>query len=181
MSEYVLHILRVFETSYQKTQNRRDITVTGWFIFMVVIWSAAFLLVPIRQWKKLWSAGIFGLLISLASDTSLSSIGAFGFRHSPLNILGLPVPYWISYFAGGVIFAYFRPIGRWARMAYVFALALILWILEVIMIRLGYFVHLNWSLGKAYILNIGGFLSTFWFTDWAGLPYRQPSEKSASK
>lgn len=134
---------------------------------MSVVWLTMLVLVPAKQWKRLWIAGIIGMLIVLPIDSTLISFGAFQFNFSGLKVLGLPVPYWISYIPGGILFAYFRPVDHWWRLFYILLGAFIFMVIEFIMIRFGFFQHLNnWNLFKAFVLNIGGFTILLWFAEW---------------
>ena len=135
---------------------------------MLFVWGVALLFIPLRLWRRLWPAGIMGMVIILLIDGILVSLNAFQFIYNGPKSYGLPVPYVVSYFAGGVLFAWYRPDGRWLRLAYVLAAALLLWVLEFIMLRLGLFDHISWNLAKAYILNICGFIIFFWMVEWAG-------------
>ncbi len=148
----------------------------GWFVFMVVVWVLGLVLVPVRLWKKLWLAGMMGMLVVLAIDSTLIKLGAFKSIHSGISVLGLPIPYWAGYFPGGMLFAYYRPVGRWHVLGYIAGTAFVLWLMEAIMIRLGFFQHINWDLFKAYILNVGGFIILFSLFDWAGIMRRQLDE-----
>lgn len=144
----------------------------GWMIYMIVAGLTALLLVPLKYWLKLLPAGVAALLIVLAIDNTLTSLMAFQFVHEGLYFFKLPLTYWISYFFGGILFAYFRPEGKWKRILYIFGAALFLLTLEYIMMMLGYFQHLNWNLLNSYVLNIFGFVISLWIIEWFELYHK---------
>lgn len=139
---------------------------------MTVAGLTALLLVPLKHWPKLFPAGIASLLIILCIDDTLTSLRAFRFVHDGLYIFRLPLTYWLSYFFGGILFAYFRPEGKWKRVVYILGFALFLLFLEYIMMMVGYFEHINWNLLKSYALNIFGFVITLWVIEWFGLYHK---------
>ncbi|GBF33506.1 hypothetical protein DCCM_2608 [Desulfocucumis palustris] len=145
----------------------------GWLIYGILAWLTALIIIPLREWKKLWPAGIIAMSILYAIDSTLAGLGAFQFTHSDVKVSGLPVPYWLSYFPGGIVFVYYCPPIRWWKLIYILSAAAILLALELIMLRLGYFHHLNWNPFKSYILNAGGFIATLWLTQWLGITNRR--------
>ncbi len=141
----------------------------GWLVFGIIAWLTALILVPLRQWKRLWPAGIIAMSVLYAIDSTLVGLGAFQFTNSNVWVSGLPAPYWLGYFPGGVLFAYYCPQIRWWELIYILFMAAILLVMELIMLGLGYFHHLNWNPVKSYILNVGGFTVTLWLIQWLGL------------
>lgn len=106
--------------------------VNGWLIYMIVAFVTTLLAVPVRYWQKLWGAGITGMIVILLIDHTLSSLQAFQFVHQGIRVFSLPIPYWLSYFPGGIIFAHYRPFGRWNQLLYIIGFAVFLWLLEYI-------------------------------------------------
>lgn len=153
--------------------------VNGWLLYMITAFITAFLTVPIKSWKELWSAGITGMICILLIDSTLVSLQAFQFVHTGARIFGLPIPYWISYFCGGIIFAYYRPYGVWKRLLYVIGFAVFLWLLEYMMILLGFFQHLHWTLLNSLLLNIIGFTLIFGLYEWLKLAHRENKTRQA--
>lgn len=138
----------------------------GWWIFLTAVSAAAAMFVPIREWKRLFLAGIGGLLIILPIDSTLAALGAFRFSFTGPTMLGLPLPYWLSYFPGGILIAHFRPAKRMQRLIYVISAAALYALIELIAIKAGLFHHLNWNILKAFILNILGFTTFMWYVEW---------------
>lgn len=146
--------------------------INGWLIYMIIAFIVAVLAVPLKYWRGLINAGITGMAGALLIDGTLLSLQAFQFVHTGLRIFGLPVPYWISYFFGGIIFAHHRPFGKWSRFIYVLGFAVFLWLLEYIMILLGFFQHLRWTLFKSMVLNILAFTLVLAIIEWLQPTYR---------
>lgn len=140
----------------------------GWLIFDVIAWLTALKLVPSGQWKRLWPIGIIGMLANYAIDSTLVGLGAFDFNFKMGNISGLPAPYWLSYFPGGILFGYYCPEEKRLRFLYVLVAALVLLAAELIMIWFGYFYHINWNIIKSYLLNVFGFTALLWLSQWIG-------------
>lgn len=145
----------------------------GWFVFGAAAWLAGLLLVPARCWKKLWPLGIAGMVLVFFVDSTLLELGAFDFSPGTPKISGIPIPYWIAYFPGGVLFGYYCPGVKWQRGLYVLMASLVLLAMELVMVRLGYFYHLDWSVAKAYVLNAGGFTVMAWLAELTGLAGRE--------
>ncbi|MDA8227703.1 MAG: hypothetical protein M0T74_08360 [Desulfitobacterium hafniense] len=140
-----------------------------WWVFGVVAWLAGVLLVPINYWKKLWPLGIAGMAIIYPIDSTLVSLGAFDFGFGTVKISGVPIPYWLSYIPGGILFGYYCPPKRLSRLTYIVILAFVLMVVELFMIWLGYFNYHNWNPIKSFILNAGGFTIMLWLAQWLGL------------
>lgn len=137
-----------------------------WLIFMVISWALPLFLVPFIYWKAAWHIGFIGMLIIFVIDSTLISLGAFEFTYNGSTISGLPIPYWISYFPGAILFAYYKPNSHWKRLAYILITSFIFLLIELIMVRLGSFKHINWDAPKAYVLNLGGFTVLLWISEW---------------
>jgi hypothetical protein len=142
------------------------ISYMGWLVFDLSIWFIALLLVPLRNWKRSYVIGLAGMLIVLAIDSKLIVLGAFRYYHNGTFIYGLPLPYWLAYFPGGIFFDYFRPKSNLWRILYIFIFSALYLVIELIMKKLGYFIHLNWTVLNSYILNLFGFTVSMWIAEW---------------
>ncbi|HBV95998.1 MAG: hypothetical protein JL50_05120 [Peptococcaceae bacterium BICA1-7] len=140
-----------------------------WLAFGGIAWLTGLLLVPLKNWKKLWPLGIAGMIIVFTIDSTLVSLGAFKFSSSTPEISGIPVPYWLSYIPGGIIFGYYCPNERWLKLVYIAISAFALLVMELIMLWLGYFNYINWNPAKSFMLNAGGFTIMLWLAEWLGL------------
>lgn len=138
----------------------------GWWIFFLIVFTTTLLLVPKDSWKRLFFAGIAGLFIVLPIDSTLVTLGAFKFNFNELNVLGLPLPYWISYIPGGILFAHFHPTKWLQRLLYIIFSAASYALIEFITMQSGLFQHLNWNILNSFILNILGFTTLTWFIEW---------------
>ena len=138
----------------------------GWILFMVLAWSTALMLVPIRYWRKSWPVGIFGIAAIYAIDNTLAELGAFRFWHGGIYISYLPLYYWLGYFPGGIVFDCFRPKRHINRLIYVLVFAAGYLFVELVMIYFGYFQHLRWNAFKSLLLNVAGFTVSMWFAEW---------------
>ncbi|MDQ2085568.1 hypothetical protein RBH29_03860 [Herbivorax sp. ANBcel31] len=121
---------------------------------------------PKNKWGKLFVLGLVGMVIILAIDSALIALGAIKFNFAGLNALGLPLPYWISYIPGGILFAHFYPTVWIQKFLYILFAAVSFVFVEFITIQIGLFQHLNWNIFNAIILNIGGFTIYSWFTEF---------------
>lgn len=115
----------------------------GWWIFFTAASAAAIIFVPIHKWKRLFIAGIIGMLIVLPIDSILAALGAFRFDFTGPTVARLPLPYWISYFPGGILVAHFRPAMRMQRLMYIISAAALYAFIELITIKAGLFHHLE--------------------------------------
>lgn len=140
-----------------------------WLVFGGVAWLTGLLLVPIKYWKKLWPLGMAGMMVIFPIDTTLIDLGAIDFSSGAEKIFSLPISYWLSYIPGGILFGYYCPIGRWQKFIYILIVAFVFLIIELIMVWLGYFYHLNWNPVKSYLLNVGGFTIMLSLAEWLGL------------
>lgn len=141
----------------------------GWLVFGMAAWITGLVLVPIKYWKKLWPLGIAAMALIFPIDATLIDLGAFKFSQSNIELSGIPVYYWLSYIPGGVLFGYYCPGEKRHKLLYLLISALIFLIMELIMLWLGYFHHLDWNPVKSYLLNIGGFTVMLWLAEWLGL------------
>jgi hypothetical protein len=138
----------------------------GWILFSLIVWLLTFLIVPLRYWRRSWHMGLFGMVIILVIDSKLAKLGAFRSFHNGLLIYGLPLPYWIAYFPGGIFFDYLRPKNHLWRFLYIPIISAAYLIVELIMMNLGYFQYLNWKAINSFILNLIGFTVSMWFAEW---------------
>ncbi len=139
----------------------------AWCLFAAAAWTAALLAVPVRQWKKHWKMGVAGMIVVFVIDTPLIQLDAFQYSHTGRMVSGLPLPYWLSFFPGGMIFDRLRPMrSHWGRAAFIAGCAVFLLVLEILMIRLGGFRHIRWNILKALFLNLGGFTNLMWIAEW---------------
>ncbi|SHK00793.1 hypothetical protein [Desulforamulus aeronauticus] len=141
----------------------------GWIVFFFAAWLLALLLVPIKEWRKLWPAGIVGLILLYLIDILLIKLGAISYRtdHTLLyKLVGLPTFYWTSAFPAAMILVYHYPSQNWQRVLYILFTAGLFLGLEIIMGWLGYFYPRQWSSVIAYCLDVGGFLVVISLSRW---------------
>lgn len=138
----------------------------GWIIFAIILWLAALILVPLKQWKKSWPMGVFGLVSLFVIDDTLAILEAFRFFHGIFYLSNLPLFYILAYFPGGIFFDHFRPHRHMWRLFYIIAFAAVYLGVELFMIYIGYFQHLNWNAWKSLLLNLFGFTISMWFAEW---------------
>lgn len=138
----------------------------GWIIFMILAWTTALIIVPLKGWKKSWPVGLLAMIILLVIDNALVYLGAIKFWHGNIYVYDLPLYYWLAYFPGGIVFDHYRPNKHIWRLCYIFIWAAAYLLAELAMIYFGYFQHLNWSVYRACLLNVGGFTITMWYAEW---------------
>lgn len=129
-------------------------------------WVLSLWLVPGRQWKKLWPAGLIGMTVLYAIDSTLAGLGAFTFNQGSLYLSGVPVFYLLSSFAGGILAVHYYPSPKGWRLPYILLIALLLLLAEAVMIRFGFFQHLKWSIERSLLLNVLGFTVMIWLSRW---------------
>lgn len=134
----------------------------AWVVLFIVFWLLALLLVPGREWRRLWPAGIIGFITVYVIDSTFIGLGAFSYSQSSLGLSGLPIFYHLSVIAGAVLLVYYYPSTPWKQILYVMLTALVFLLIENVLIRLNYFHHLSWSLARSYVLNLVGFISVLW-------------------
>lgn len=150
----------------------------AWIIFFIVSLLITSFLVPVKILKKIWPAGILGLIVILFIDNALSSLNAFKFHHLWISVLGLPLFYWLSYFTGGIFLAYYRPTNKRWSLVYVLVFSIVYLTPELFFVYLGYFSYINWNPFKSFFLNMGGFIIFFWLTEWLSSIIFIPSRKT---
>lgn len=143
----------------------------GWVIFSVVSWAVALCLVPIKNWKWLWKAGMVGLALLYAIDSTFIELGAFYYRTNQISfgaLSGLPTLYWISGFPAAILLAYYYPQKRQWQLPYILLASTLFLGLELFMAWLGYFHYNRWSPTQSYFLDVGGFIVVIWLSQWFG-------------
>lgn len=139
----------------------------GWLVLFFAAWLLALTMVPIKEWKRLWPAGVVGLATIYVIDSTLIGLGAFSYSLGNPVLTGLPTFYLLSSFAGAVLLAYHCPKQGWWQILFVMLMAAAFLLIEVVMYKLGYFHYLLWSPASSYILNIGGFIVVLWLAQKA--------------
>ncbi len=140
-----------------------------WLVLALVSWGLTILLVRNPGINKLWPAGVIAVAVTLLIDTTLVKLGAFQYNHAVYAYQGVPLFYIIANFANGILLVRFVPFDKTLKPIATVALAAAFLLLEWIMMQLGYFVHLNWSLWHSLGLNILGFMAVLWAADWLAL------------
>ncbi|MTI49802.1 hypothetical protein [Sporosalibacterium faouarense] len=137
-----------------------------WLIFAFIVYSAMFLLVPLKKIKRTWFCGLISLIILLIIDNTFINLGAFEYINMKWIIWHIPLFYWLSGFPAGIILFHFYPKKVFWQLPYIVFMTLIFLAIEFLMIWLGYFEHINWSGINSFVLNICGFIITIWNTQW---------------
>jgi len=140
-----------------------------WIIFAGVAFLVTMQMVPLKRWKILWPLGLVAMLLIYFIDNTLIGLKAFAYSSVSPVISGIPIPYLISGFPGGILLGYFCPRELWPRSLYILLAAFVFLVLELIMFWLGHFYYINWSPVKSFFLNVGGFTVFIWVTDWLGV------------
>ena len=132
-----------------------------WILFAVVVWAITIMLVKWENCKRLWLAGIIGIVLGITIDSPLASGGLYKFYYHGISIYGLPLFYILALAAGAMFVIHFYPWGNIKRGFLFFLLANALFLVfEFLMVWIGYFEHLHWSFVHSFILNLIGFLAT---------------------
>lgn len=139
----------------------------GWLVLFIAAWLLALTMVPMKEWKRLWPAGVAGLATNYILDSTLIGLEAYSFSLGNPLLSGMPTFYFLSVFAGGVLLAYYYPNQGWWQIIYVMLMAAAFLFIEVVMYKLGYFHYQLWSPARSYMLNIGGFIVVLWLAQKA--------------
>lgn len=140
----------------------------GWIIFFGVSGLAFLVLVPFRQWKRLWSAGIVAMILLYPIDSAFIGLGAFSYKYGNSILSGLPMFYWLSSFFGGILLVYYYPEKKKWQLPYLILTAGIFLFMELIMYWVGYFHYNKWSPVRSYFLDFIGFSSILWIVQHIG-------------
>ncbi|MFZ5966218.1 MAG: CBO0543 family protein [Bacillota bacterium] len=119
--------------------------------------------------KSYWCAGVICLIVLLIIDKKFTDLGAYSFNHGNYYIANIPVLYWTSFYAAGVLSVYYFPKQKKWQLPYILFLASIFLVLETVMNRLGYFHYHQWSPIDSFVLNISGISLVLWFSQLCGL------------
>lgn len=134
----------------------------AWVFFCITAYLTAFVLVPLKEWKRLWPAGIMGLIVLYLIDGTFIRLGAFSYSPGYAAVCGIPVFYMLSGFAGGIVLAYHYPDRKRPRLFYVFIAAAVFLFMELVMHWLGYFHYIEWEPLDSYLLDVMGFSALLW-------------------
>lgn len=145
----------------------------GWIVFCIIAYLLALIIVPIKQLKRLWPAGIIALVVIYGIDSTLIGLGAFSYSFASSLLSGLPILYWISAFPGGILLAYLYPSKKPWRLLYILLAAAVYLGMELVMYLLGYFQYGLWNPVMSYFLNVGGFMAVLWLAHWLGAVSRK--------
>lgn len=137
----------------------------AWIIFCLLIWTAAIIIIPKRQWQRLWPAGIVAIIVMYLLDTTLVGLQAYSFKGSPINLQGVPLFYFASAMPLGIILVNFGPQKRWVKVVYLLLIDALFLTAELIMNITGNFSYLNWSPDKSLLLNLLGFIVIIWISE----------------
>lgn len=133
-----------------------------WFLLFAIFFIAALLLIPFKEWKRIYPVGIISIIVALSIDIALTSLNAYSYGKTILNIYGIPIFYSLSAFFYGILLLYYKPKNRLLVTPYILVLAIVLTILEEFTIKLGYIKYNNWSAFKSIILDVYGFIVVLW-------------------
>lgn len=140
----------------------------AWIIFIMIAYLTAIISVPLKKWSRIWPAGITALVLTFLIDSTLIGLGAFSYSTSISLPSGVPVFYWVSSFAGGIILAYFYPAKKQWQFPYVLFTSALFLAMELIMNRLGYIHYIKWNPIQSYFLDVIGFTTTLSMSLWFG-------------
>lgn len=125
------------------------------------MWGVTIVLVKWENFKKLWIAGILGMILVIVFDAPLSKGGLYLFHHPGIEIFGLPLFYITGLYAGGIFLAHFYPWGNPKKGVLIFLIANFMFLpLEFFMIIIGLFEHVYWRFLYSFIINNIGFIVT---------------------
>jgi len=137
-----------------------------WIVFFFFSVFVFFITKSYKEWRQLWYAGLFALLVMYAIDTTLIKLGAYSFRHPNLILGGIPTFYWFSSFFGGMVLTRFYPQKTIWKLPYILLSSFLFLLLELIMHFGGYFYYYNWSSVHSFFLDIFGLTVVIWFWSW---------------
>jgi hypothetical protein len=137
-----------------------------WLILFIISLSVSAVLIPFRQWKHLYYAGIITMLLIFLIDTILLPLGAYSYSGDYFILCGVPVLYWLSSFPGGALLMHFYPQRAIWRFPYILLTAFLFVLLEYLMYLLGYFHYNHWNVINSFFLDVMGFTCTLWLTQW---------------
>lgn len=145
----------------------------GWVIYFCATVLICMLLVPLKDFKRLWPAGVFTLVLLCLIDSTFIKLKAFSYSYGNGVLLGLPVLYWLGSFFQGVLLVYFYPAAEKRHFPYVAMMAGVFLIMELVMLRTGYFHYNDWNPVKSYFLDLSGFSLLLLIMGHFGLTGRQ--------
>lgn len=151
-----------------------------WLIFLAVNLIIVLTFVPLGQWKRLWPAGLVGVVLLYLIDLLFYGLDTYAYSYGIRYLAGLPLFYLISGFPQSVFLAYLCPSKKQWRFPYILLMAAILWSMELIMFKLGFFQYHRWNLGKSYLLNIIGLTVLITYSQWLGAVGRGEQEQRSA-
>ena len=139
-----------------------------WIIFLIIACLTALILTPIKKWKRLWPAGITGLILLYLIDSTFVRLEAYSYTFSNSLPSGIPTFFWLSSFPGGMILAYYYPQRKRWQFPYILVAAAIFLVMELVMYWLSYFHYNKWNPVNSYFLNVIGFTVVLHLSEWFG-------------
>ncbi|OEF98213.1 hypothetical protein [Desulfuribacillus alkaliarsenatis] len=134
-----------------------------WVLFAIAIWGICILLVKWENFKRLWIAGIIGMVLVIMIDSPLAKGGMYTFHNPGIQVFELPLFYIIGLYGGGVFLTYFYPWGYPLRGVLLLLIANAMFLpFEWFMVVTGMFEHVNWRFLYSFFINITGFLLTIY-------------------
>jgi hypothetical protein len=132
-----------------------------WVIYAIVVLTIVILLVKWDNFKKLWLAGVIGVVVAVLFDAPLVAGGLYEFQNIGIGFMDLPVFYLISTFAGGIFIVHFYPWGNIVKGLLFYILSSVIFMtLEALVDLIGIFEHISWSYVNSFFINIIGFIIT---------------------
>jgi hypothetical protein len=130
----------------------------GWVLLAVIVWAAAFLAIPQKDFRRLVPFGVvagFGLAL-LVNIMGSSIFGLWGFREVVWPILG--VPFWavLAWVPAAVAFVYFLPDASLPRLGWLLLFPAAFTAIDFIFLRAGlFFFSPDWNLAYSFLLSVG--------------------------
>ncbi|MCT4621300.1 MAG: hypothetical protein N4A62_18155 [Marinisporobacter sp.] len=142
----------------------------GWIIMCTIAFLLVLIFIPFNKYKSLYPMGLLSLVILYTIDSTFIELNAFSYSFANSKLSGLPIFYWLSGFASGMLLVYYYPSHKKWKFPYVLLASFLLLFLELIMVKLKYFHYHQWNLTKSYFLNIFGFTVVLWFSQFFDIP-----------
>lgn len=139
-----------------------------WLVFFITAYLAAFITVPVKEWRRLWPAGIITVVLLYMIDSTFIKLGAFSYTTVFSFPPGIPVLYLASSFGGGIILSYLNPGKKRWILPYIILAAAVFVFFELIMSWLGSFHYKQWSPLNSLFLDIVGFSAVLWLSQCFG-------------
>lgn len=138
-----------------------------WVVAGVTGWIALFILKEERSLWKSFLGGLIAVIFQLLVDINNIELNLYQFHNASFQLYdNISVFYTLGIvFSMGTLFTYHLPMGRWLKLVHIMVFSVLFYLLEVVLVRAGYFTLINWNMTGSLLINIFSLTSLAYLTE----------------